>query len=327
MAFEERINEFFHGKQFMLVAWAAMAVSAYVAAMSGNLGQIDHGHGIFFDATDILVEHPTLSVTLNVALVTVIGLLMQLLNKVYGFVRSSTSMLASAFYLLTMANPFTSYTLYTGTALAAVLVLGAFYLYVSYLNPRAQHSVFLTFAVVTSCTMIHWSFVLLLVAFFLGFIEMRVMQWRGIVAMLLGIITPFWILLGLGIVSPLSFMPMQFSTAWASAEVSQLSLFLVSVIVTAVAAVVLTCVNLYTIIGYRHQWRIYNAFIMLTGIITIIAMCVDYHDMHVFLPLLNVCLAIEVAHAFSINKSQYRYVFAIVLAVWSVLSFVGILYV
>lgn len=327
MAFEERINDFFHGKQFMFVAWVAMAVSAFVAAMSGKLGPIDHGHGIFFDATDILAGRPMLSVTLNVALVTVIGMLMQLLNKVYGFVRSSTSMLGSAFYLLTMANPFTSYSLYTGTALAAVLVLGAFYLYVSYLNPKATHSVFLTFAVVASCTMLHWAFVLLLVAFFLGFIEMRVMQWRGFVAMLLGIITPFWIVMGLGLIPPSQFMPMQFSTAWASAGVTQLSIFLISVIVTAITAVVLTCINLVTIIGYRHQWRIYNAFIMLTGIITIVAMCIDYHDMHVFLPLLNVCLAIEFAHAFTINKSQYRYAFAIVLAAWSVLSFVGILYV
>jgi len=327
MAFEERINEFFHGKQFMFAAWAAMAVSAFVAASSGRIEYVDCGHGIFFDVADILVGRPMLSVFLNVAVVTVIGLLMQLLNKVYGFVRSNTSMLASAFYLLTMSNPFTSYSLYTGTALALILVLGAFYLYVSYLNPRASHSVFLTFTVITFCTMFHWAFVLLLIAFVFGFIEMRAMQWRGIVAMLLGIITPFWILMGLGVVAPSQFMPMEFSSAMASADLSTISLFVVSVVVTAVAAIVLTCVNLYTIIGYRHQWRIYNAFIMLTGIITIVAMCVDYHDMHVFLPLLNECLAVEFAHAFSINKSQYRYAFAVVLAAWSLLSFAAILYV
>lgn len=327
MAIEERIDEFFHGRQFMLVAWLAMAVSAVVAAHSGTLVVVDHGHGIFFDYSHFLSGYPVLSTLANVLVVTVIGVLLQLLNKVYGFVRSSTSLLASTFYLLTMANPYTAHTLYAGTALALVLVLGTFYLYVSYLNPKAQHSIFLTFVVITTSAMFHWLFVLLLVIFMIGFMEMRVMQWRGIVAMLLGIITPFWIVLGLGIVAPTQFMPIHLSAVWSLPQLPQWGVFIVSVVVTALAGIVLACVNLYTIIGYRLQWRLYNAFVIVVGLITIVAMCVFFHDIQVLLPMLNVFLAVEVAHAFTIAKWQRRYIMGFVLVAWSVLSCVGILFV
>ncbi len=326
MTIEERIDDFFHGRQFMAVAWLAMAVSAIVAATSGRMSYVDTGYGMFFDHDELLAGRPVLSAVLNVLVVTGIGLLLQLLNKVYTFVRSNTSLLGASFYMLTMANPYTSYSLSVGTAMAFVLVLGAFYLFVSYMNPKAQFSIFLTFAVVTTFTMVHWAFVLLLIVFMLGFMQMQVMRWRAIVAMLLGIITPLWIALGMGIVSPSQFMPLQLSTVWSTPQVAQLGMFLVSVIITAVVAIVLTVINLYTIIGYRHQWRVYNAFFMITGIITIVAMCLLYHDIQVFLPLLNVMLAVEVAHAYTISRGQRRYIIGLVLVAWAVVSYVGVLY-
>ncbi len=326
MTREERVDEFFHGWQFMAVAWLAMTVSAIVAVASGRMSYMDQGYGIFFDHGELLFGRPILSVVLNVLVVTGIGMLLQLLNKVYAFVRSSTSLIGSSFYMLTMANPYTAYSFGAGTALAFVLVLASFYLFVSYLNPKAQYSIFLTFVVVTTFAMFNWAFVLLLIAFMLGFMQMQVMQWRALVAMALGVITPLWIVLGLGIVSPSQFMPLQLSMVWATPQLPQLGMFLVSVVVTAVAAIVLTVINLYTIIGYRHQRRVYNAFFMLTGIITIVAMCLFYHDIQVFLPLLNVVLAVEVAHAYTISHAQRRYIIGIVLVVWSVASYVGILY-
>lgn len=327
MGIEERISEFFNGKTFLLLSWIAMAISALVAVSSGEVTSAVDGNGIFFNVGAHISGAPILSALFNVALVTCIGALLQLLNKVYSFVRDVTDTLASTFYLLTMANPLTSFSLNTGTAMALIVVLGAFYTFASYNNIRAQRSIFLTFCVVSFCTMFQWAFVLLIPAFFFGFCYMRIMTWRSVIAMLLGIFVPFWIVMGLGIASPADFKPFVFNSAWDSLELSQVRMLLISIIVTGVATIALTAVNLYTIISYRLQLRVYNVFFMLVSILTIIAMCVDYRDMHIYLPMLNVSLAVQMAHAFTISKSVRRYIFIAVLLLWSLFSFVGILYI
>lgn len=327
MDFEEKLSEFFNGKLFMALAWIAMVVSAFIATTSGEMAPESDGQGIFFSISPHISGSPMLSLALNTAVVTAIGALLLMLNKVYNFVRSVTATLASSFFLLTMANPLTSYALNTGTAMALIVTLGAFYTFASYNNPRSQRSVFLTFSAVTFCTMFQWAFVLLLPAFFLGFCYMRIMNWRSFTAMLLGIIVPFWIVLGLGIASIYDFKPFVFTSAWDSLDSSQLHLLLVSIAVTVVATIAITVVNLYTIIGYRLQLRVYNVFFMLVAMFTIAAMVVDYRDMHVFLPMLNLSLAVQMAHAFTINKSSRRYIFMAVLLLWSIASFIGILYI
>lgn len=327
MAIEEKINEFFNGKVFMTLSWLAMVLSAFVAASCGEIDHAISGHGIFFSVSDHIAGAPRMSMFLNLTLVSVIGILMLLLNKYFSFVRNVTSVLASAFFLLTLANPLTSYILHAGTALTLIVAVGAFYLFSSYMNPHAQRSIFLTFAIITTCTMFQWAFVLLLPAFFLGFANMRIMNVKGIMAALLGIFVPFWIVLGLGIVSITDFKPFVINSAWKLLDISQLRMLVVSVAVTAVVTIALTVVNLITIINYRRQLRVYNAFFMVVGILTIVAMCIDYRNMHIYLPMLNLTLAVQLAHSFTIAKYHQRYIFIVVLIVWSIASFVGILFV
>lgn len=42
----------------------------------------------------------------------------------------------------------------------------------------------------------------LVVPFFIGFLQMRAINFRGVLAALFGLITPFWIVIGLGLIDP-----------------------------------------------------------------------------------------------------------------------------
>ncbi|MCQ2288418.1 MAG: hypothetical protein MJZ74_04910 [Muribaculaceae bacterium] len=322
----DKLNDIFNGKLFLAASWFAMMLASIVAATSGEVVQQGDGNGIFFDISSSYVGSPGLSMTINVLLVTAIGVLMLMLNKVFNFVRSVTDMLASAFFLLTMSNPLTCCAFNAGTALTLVLALGAFYTFGSYNDKHAQRSIFLTFTIITFCALFQWAFVVLLPAFFIGFCYMRTMNWRSFMATLLGIFVPFWIVLGTGMASPFDFKPIATGQAWATLEPGQLRMMIVSVCVTVVAVIAITAANLYTIINYRLQLRVYNVFFMVMSILTIIAMVVDYHDMHIFIPILNLCLAVQFSHAYTISTFTHRYIYVIVLIVWSIVSCTGILY-
>lgn len=310
----------------MTLSWLAMVMSAIIAASSSAVDHVIPGQGIFFSISDHIADAPQLSMFINLTLVSVIGVLMLLLNKYFSFVRGMTSVLASAYFLLTLANPLTSHILQAGTALTLIVAVGAFYLFSSYMNQHAQRSIFLTFAIITTCAMFQWAFVLLLPAFFLGFVNMRIMNVKGFMAALIGIFVPFWIVLGLGIASINDFKPFVINSAWESLDISQMRMLVVNVAVTAIVTIALTVINLMTIISYRRQLRVYNAFFMVVGILTIIAMCIDYRDMYIYLPMLNLTLAVQLAHTVTIAQYTRRYIIVAVLIVWSIASFVGILY-
>ncbi len=290
----------------MIVAGVLLAVMAVMA--SGKVPVAEAGSGIFFEMPTVLVEPGLPSALINVACLVAIGTLMLVANKVFNFVRSMTSIFVSAFFLLELAVPVTSSVFNTGTALCLLLVLGVLALFASYEDTHSQGRIYLTMCILAAACMWQWAFVILIPAFAIGFVYMRAIDFRGVLAMLLGLITPFWIVMGLGIVNPLTdFKPLQINAVWASLDLSQMRLLVGWTAVVAVLSIILTVMNLTTILNYRLQFRVYNAFFIVVTLLSVLAMCVDYRDMVVFLPLLNLCLAIQLAHSFTLSTQPKRH--------------------
>ena len=74
--------------------------------------------------------------------------------------------------------------------------------------------------------------------------------------------------------------------------------------------------------NYRLRLRVYNAFFVVSSLLTIAVMAVDNAHLPAYLPLLHVCLAIQVAHTFTIKKEwPHRNRIVVGLAVACLLSF------
>ncbi len=87
-------------------------------------------------------------------------------------------------------------------------------------------------------------------------------------------------------------------------------MLLIVAAVTALLGIVLAVMNLPTIMNYRMQTRVYNAFFVITLAMAVIAMCLDCRDVAVFLPLLGLMVSVQVAQTHTLRASmRYRYVF------------------
>lgn len=310
---DTRINDFLNGRLPAVLAAVLLAVSAVVAVMLAEVPPVDMGNGIFFDVSKMSLLSTHLSMPLNVALIVVTGLIMLLLNKLYNFVKALTFIGTTTFFLLEMALPVSSSALNMGTMLCLTLSLGALILFGTYENKFAQRPIFLVMCLLSFGAMFNWAFVALIVAFALGFAYMRAMNWKSFLAILIGLFTPFWIAMGLGWVSPADFKPIEINAVWATIDVGQLRSMIVWTVAVIVATIALSAVNLFSIYSYRLQLRVYNAFFLLVTMVSIVGMCVDYRDMFNYVPMLNLCLAVQVAHAFTISTFPKRYVFMFVI--------------
>ena len=290
----------------MVLTGVLLAITAVMAA--GRIPLSDAGNGIFFEMPTVLVQPSLTSALINVCCLVGIGALMLLAGKLFSFVRSMTFIYVSAFFLLELAVPATSSVFNAGTALCLMLVLGVQALFASFEDLHSQGRIYLTMTILSAACLWQWAFVVLIPAFAIGFLYMRAMDLRGFLAMLLGLATPFWIVIGLGIVNPVTdFKPLEINAIWESLDMSQIRLLITWTVVVGLLAILLTIINLMTILNYRLQFRVYNAFFIIVTLLSVLAICIDYRDMLVFLPLLNLCLAIQIAHSFTLSNQPRRH--------------------
>ena len=200
MTAREHINEYFNGKGFMVLSAIALVVATFVALSFGVQPPTIEGSGIFFTCKDSLIDDGTLSAAANVLCLLLTGGILLAVNKVFTFVRSVTHLFVSAFFWLQIANPSALVALHVGTLMCLMTAGLLLPLFASFQDRHAGRSIFLAFALAATGSMFHYGFLVLLPAFLLGFLNMGVMNLKGVLAMLFGLVTPFWIILGLGLV-------------------------------------------------------------------------------------------------------------------------------
>ncbi len=316
MTAREHINEYFNGRPFMVLCALALMAATAIAWTMGVKPASTSGTGIFFSLDGELMGSGPLSAAVNLLCLLVTGGVMLALNKVFSYVRAVTHLFVSSFFLLQLAHPASLVSFNSGTLLALVTAIAAMPLFASYQDKHSQRSIFLIFAMVAAGTMFHYGFLVLIPAFLLGFLRMGVFNLKGLLAMLFGLITPFWIVLGLGIASPADFAMPHINGIWHRPADTAATLLLILTALTALLGVILAVVNLFTIMNYRMQTRVYNAFFVFVLIAVLIALCVDYSDVAVFLPLLNLMVAVQIAHAHTLHPANgLRYVFILLLLV------------
>ena len=309
MSSREHINEYFNGQPFMIMCALALIAATAVALSMGVQPLSDESTGIFFSVKGASIGNKTLSAALNVLCLLVTGGVMLALNKVFTYVRSMTRLFASAFYLLQLANPSGLVAFNAGTLVCLVTAVAIMPLFASYQDRHSQRSIFLIFAMLTTGSMFHYGFLIILPAFLLGFINMGVFNLKGVLAMLFGLLTPFWIVMGLGLATPADFIMPKIDGIWNLMGQSHVNLVHVLAAATAILGIVLAVRNLLTIMNYRMQSRVYNAFFVFVLVMVIIALCIDCGAVTVFLPLLNLMVAIQIAHYHTLRTSPFRYVY------------------
>lgn len=308
MFIEEYINKFLNGRQFLILAAILFVFSIILSSTLEEPTLQGYTSGVCFYSVAMLSLPSYLSKLFSVISIVGVCALLSFLNKAYSFIKDVTYVFASSFLLLNIANPEISTRLCDGSLLAVIVVLLTHILFSTYQSQYPQRRVFLISAILSTCCLFQYAFVYLIPVFFIGFLQMRAVNVRSVLAVLLGLITPFWIVLGTGIVELDEIQAPQLVNIWNNFDMEQSGYIVVILSVTVFLTLVLLFTNVLQIINYKMQVRAYNGFFLVLTIFTMIMMAVDYNNVMVYLPLLNLCLSIQIAHSFTIKKYLRRYI-------------------
>lgn len=305
----------------MLMAVAMVAGTWSVFDQAGPVAMPGDG-GLLFPSPNLWPVTPVAGAVIGIVITLVTTALILALNTTYNLLRSVTRLDGTLFMVMMMAVPLLTTRVYGGSLLALSLVACVYMVYDAYGDVRATLRVFTVFLVLSVGAMLCYTYVIYIPVFVLALGQMRIFGVRTLVAALLGLITPWWIVLGLDIASVADIhLPDMTSPDIAGGETATV-MMMVTAVVTAIVLVVAWFANLGKMLSYNTRLRACWGTLSLLGLVTIVAMFIDYGEVARYLPMLFVVTAMQVNHTVANRRAEHTAV-----AVTCILALYIILYI
>ncbi len=285
-----------------------MLVAARVAFQTGEVTYFGFDHGIIFESANLWIPNRWLTMVINTAILLVTALSWMFIIQLFNPFRAMTTLPASFFLVMVASMPDIMDQVYTGTILAMSIVVCLPLLWSSFADVGRLRHIFLLFFILSALSMTRYCFAVYIPVFLLGCVQMKIMSLRTIIACLLGIITPWWIALGVGLIDPQAIRLPDFSRLFSVFDFEgTLNLILVSV-TTVVLLVVSWCANFMKVLTLNANLRAFNGSISLIALFTLLAMVADFANAVAYLPTLMLVTSYELSYMFGTNPHDRRYV-------------------
>ena len=256
---------------------------------------------------------PELSWGVNFAVLSATAWAMIAINRQFNILRTLSVFFAAYFLFITCSTPFMSCFAGTSSVLAACMIFCMWILFTLYNEPHINRRIFLIFAILSVGTLYDWKFLFFIPLFVIGLAQMRILRTKKIIAALIGIFTPPWIVFGLDLM-PIPQLPHIFFTPPTILLQSPEALpFLCTVLLTMAIGFLLGSINLLRILGFNARARAYNGFLALLGIYTGILAIINFTALPDYMTLLNACVAFQVGHFFRATASRRGYILIVLL--------------
>lgn len=256
---------------------------------------------------------PELSWGVNFAVLSATAWAMIAINRQFNILRTLSVFFAAYFLFITCSTPFMSCFAGTSSVLAACMIFCMWILFTLYNEPHSNRRIFLIFAILSVGTLYDWKFLFFIPLFVIGLAQMSILRTKKIIAALIGIFTPPWIVFGLDLM-PIPQLPHIFFTPPTILLQSPEALpFLCTVLLTMAIGFLLGSINLLRILGFNARARAYNGFLALLGIYTGILAIINFTALPDYMTLLNACVAFQVGHFFRATASRRGYILIVLL--------------
>lgn len=300
----QKLTKALQSRGAAIFASLLLAGSSLWAFSSGVTAPLTQNEGIALPSPNLWISDPVASLCCVLALNIGVGVLMVVANGMYNFIRSLSIGYASLFLVMQTAVPDDTVQLNGAAMMLLVSVLCMIILFSCYSNPAETRRIFLIFFLLSSGAACHYGFLFLIPVFFLGMIQMRVMKVRPVLAALIGLATPWWMLFGFGIVRPESLSWPEFTGIFQAFDSGEAAHLVALAGVSAFLALAAWGLNFTKLIAYNAKTRAMNGFVTLSAIASILMMVTDYSNFPAYISLLNCYTAYLAGHYIAIRQTE-----------------------
>lgn len=211
--------------------------------------------------------------------------------------------------------------------LLATAILVITLIFSCYKSPNATQEMYLAAALISAASTIVIPAVALLPFLALGMIYMNIVRIKEMIAIGMGLITPWWILFGFGIIDFSDLQVPEIEPIWSLGDLSAAGMaILVSYCVTLLWLIVLWINNSFSLLSGNVKTRTFIKTISVLGLIAPVFMLFDSAHTGVYSSLLFLAAAVQTGNFFSIHNVPYgdrisRVIIALCVAFYILLYF------
>lgn len=307
------------------VAWFAciwFIIVLIIFSIQGVTTDSIRNHGLIAGLIPEIKLNGILSLTLNAAIIVLTGILLTRLNTLFPLIKEHTSLPTAFFLLLEMSN-ISSFSHFSAANLCAFAIcICIFILYSCYQQGKSPEQSFIIALLFSILSLFYAHILYLLPIFILGFHQMRSLSIHTIAAIIIGLITPYWIIYGFGCAE---YTQLNRSSLALDVQWIKLSIDTVPIIFVLLLGLFTGTINLLNAHTEKIQTRAYNGFINLLSVYTAILICIDYEQLEIYLPILNISVSLQAAYYFANKRNKINiilfYSIIILLLVWQIWTF------
>ena len=305
---ETRISGVLTGRSgtIAMIAIAIMATIVSYYLLGADVDLVDSA--IFHLPASLWSENGIVSLVINMIAGIVIILLISIIEKQYSIVRTMSTLYAGIFLLMQAALPLVSAQFNNGTLLCIIVLPAIISLLSTYHNPQYTQRLYLAFLLLSSGALILNEALAYLIVALIIMMQMQSISLRGFLAAVFGVVTPWWILIGFGIINPIDIELPRLSWLHEVPNNATMIHSLATVGVTMFVGLCLGVANLIKIYSYNAQARSYNGALVVTSLATSLLIIADNGNFLTYTPLLNCLTAIQASHFFVINHNRRIYI-------------------
>lgn len=301
------ITAFLHAKGSTVLAVFLACVSCAFAWERGAVVQIAGNLGFGFPSANLWLRFDWVSAVANLCVNVLVAGLTVYINRTFNVLRSLTALVATMFMVMQMAFPSVLGQFYGGSLLAVVILMCVMLLFSVFGNALGQRRVFLIFFLLGGAAFTQVAYLFYVPVLLLGCIQMRMFSLRTFLAALLGLITPAWILFGLGLVDSSSLSWPEMTLVWSLFDAREMAQAIVSTGFSIIAGSIFLVANLLKILSYNSRVRAFNGFLAMLFIFTAVFTLLNFNNFTFYVPLLNCLGAYQVGHFFTYRRHRRSY--------------------
>lgn len=261
-------------------------------------------HGIAFPSPEVFPILPGWGATLNIILLFAGGIALYFLNKNFSLLRTGQPLGASFLLPLCFATLPLPQHLSSAPILLLVVIATLSILIDSFRSANSTRRMFVAATFLSVGSMFQIAFIPLIIATFICAFVMETVRFKEIIAYGLGLIAPYWVGIGFGIINPLSLRFPFYFTLMNGNIPTPVFITLVAAGIFALTAAILSIYN--GIILYAGNSRVRRSIITINifGITALIAGIADTSNIAAYLGIFYIWIATQFANLFSLRNMR-----------------------
>lgn len=294
------------GKDTLVLSVALMLVMGFLSLTEVPHTEKARAMGLFLPSPDMWGLTREVSWGINAFLLTAIGIASIFLNRHYNFIKTSVPVGATVFFITAGSNILVTGTLGASTLLLLAHFICFSFLFDTYRKPNATQEFFIVATIIALGAMVQYSFLIMIPVFIAAGFILQAMRIREILAFGMGLIAPFWVGLGLGLLTPDQFNLPVLTNLFSYTAIQERT----AVILTNMGFTLLVAL----LMGLNNEMRLYagnsrvlalNNIISVSGLAAVAGIIIDYNNMDAYLATLYFACSYQTANMFALRNIKH----------------------